>query len=637
MSTLQLSSSRPIQLLPDHLISQIAAGEVVERPASIVRELLDNALDAGATEIEVRLTAGGIAHISVRDNGSGIAADELPLALTRHATSKVATLEELEHVSSMGFRGEALAAIASVAELNLTSRTGDAPHAMRMHLALKSPQPAAAPHGTLVEVSDLFAAIPARRKFLKSPATEAAHAIEAVRRAALTRHEVGFTLWHNDQLQLRYAATDDQLQRLRDVLGEEFTSQCKPLDRDSGPLRIRGLVIDPQHAKSRAEAQYLFVNQRFVRDRALAQAVRVAYRDVLHGDRMPAYAIFLTLPPELVDCNVHPAKTEVRFRDGQAVFGALVKCIQQSVSMSVPAGNKPSSNSLAGVFAEKRLNTEASLKHSAQASQALTRESQTQLSPQSHLQSWQQLYAPLTSPTASSPLAAEKSLEYLRAENKATASTAMQDDSSQQHSFPLGEAVAQLHGVYILSQTHEGLIITDMHAAHERIVYERLKRLWLKLDDGEYRMSNTVQTLLIPATFQATPLEIAIADEERETLSALGLDIAQVALGTLAVRSVPAALAKADAARLAREALRDLGDDHGGGRASKLEARIESLLGTMACHAAVRANRKLNLDEMNALLRQMEATERSGLCNHGRPTWRLIKLDELDQLFLRGQ
>jgi DNA mismatch repair protein MutL len=617
----QSAPRRAIALLPDHLISQIAAGEVVERPASIVRELLDNALDAGASHIEVRLVAGGMGHISVRDDGMGIAADELPLALTRHATSKVRSLDELERVSSMGFRGEALAAIASVADVKITSRTASAAHASAMHAHDTKPQASAAPKGTLVEVNDLFGAIPARRKFLKSPATEAAHSIEALRRAALARPDIAFTLWHNDQLQARYAAASFE-QRLRDVLSEEFAEQCKPVLRESAPLSIRGICIDPQHAKARAEAQYLFVNGRFVRDRALAQAVRVAYRDVLHGDRQAAYALFLTLPPELVDCNVHPAKTEVRFRDAQAVFGALVKSIQSSVSAQTPHIINANDRDIPPVWPEQRMNIDSAK----QPFFASKPNSPAQASLQTR-QTWQQLYAPLTPNEA--PQVQERTVEYQYTSSPVEA-------AASSHEL-LGQAIAQLHGIYILSQTHDGMIIVDMHAAHERIVYERLKRLWLKLEDGEYTMRNAVQPLLIAATFQATPLEIAVAEETRDTLLSLGLDVAQVALNTLAVRSVPAALAKADAVKLAREALRDLGDEQGGGRAAKLESRIESLLGTMACHAAVRANRKLTLDEMNALLRQMEATERSGLCNHGRPTWRLITINELDQLFLRGQ
>jgi DNA mismatch repair protein MutL len=614
--------TRPIRLLNDTLISQIAAGEVVERPASIVRELLDNALDARATHIELRLSMGGIAQISVRDDGVGITEDQLALAITRHATSKVASLDELERVSTMGFRGEALAAIASVAQLRMTSRTVDAAHAMRIDATNGALQAAAAPVGTLVEVNDLFGAVPARRKFLKTPATEAAHAIEALRRAALTRPDVAFTLWHNEQLQARYAASDFAT-RLQAVLGDEFAAQCKTLSYEAGPLKLNGICIDPRHAKARADAQYLFVNGRFVRDRALAQAVRVAYRDVLHGDRIPAYAIFITLPNEAVDCNVHPAKTEVRFREAQAVFGAVVKAIQRAVSAENRDITPASNIDLLGVLAERRVN----------AAPAFTPQ-RSEFSPEriSHISSvapsasWQQLYAPLVSDEPA-PQINERIEERIPDIEIKPASTSNKE--------PLGQAIAQLHGIYLLSQTVEGLIIVDIHAAHERIVYERLKRLWLKLDDAT--RPQAVQTLLIPATFSATPLEAAMADEAQETLLALGLDISSVAPGTLAVRSVPAALAKADAVKLAREALRDLSDDNAGGRAVKLEQRIERLLGTMACHGAVRANRKLSVDEMNALLRQMEATERSGLCNHGRPTWQTVTLAELDKLFLRGQ
>ncbi len=621
----QTRPARPISLLSDTLISQIAAGEVVERPASIVRELLDNALDAQATHIELRLSMGGIAHMSVRDDGVGIAADQLALALTRHATSKVASLDELERVSTMGFRGEALAAIASVAQLRMTSRTAEATHAMRIDGVNGVLQAAAAPVGTLVEVNDLFGAVPARRKFLKTPATEAAHAIEALRRAALTRPDVAFTLWHNEQLQARYAASDFAT-RLQAVLGDEFAAQCKTLSYQAGPLTLTGICIDPRHAKARADAQYLFVNGRFVRDRALAQAVRVAYRDVLHGDRIPAYAIFITLPNEAVDCNVHPAKTEVRFREAQAVFGAVVKAIQRAVFIEKQHITSASNSDLIGVLAEHRIN---SVPDFTPQRDAFSSEPTSKISSAAPTASWQQLYAPLVS-TEAAPQINERI--------EAAAQPVEATQASASITEPLGQALAQLHGIYLLSQTAEGMIMVDIHAAHERIVYERLKRLWLKLDvDAQEQRAQAVQSLLIPATFTATPLEAAVADEAQETLLALGLDISSVSPGTLAVRSVPAALAKADAVKLAREALRDLSDDNAGGRAVKLEQRIERLLGTMACHGAVRANRKLSVDEMNALLRQMEATERSGLCNHGRPTWRTVTLAELDKLFLRGQ
>lgn len=624
-SLLPSVQTRPIRLLDDTLISQIAAGEVVERPASIVRELLDNALDAQATHIELRLSMGGIAQMSVRDDGVGITQDQLALAITRHATSKVTSLDELERVSTMGFRGEALAAIASVAQLRMTSRTAGAAHAMRIDAANGALQAAAAPVGTLVEVNDLFNAVPARRKFLKTPATEAAHAIEALRRAALTRPDVAFTLWHNEQLQVRYAASDFAT-RLQAVLGEEFAAQCKTLSYEAGPLTLNGICIDPRHAKARAEAQYLFVNGRFVRDRALAQAVRVAYRDVLHGDRIPAYAIFITLPNEAVDCNVHPAKTEVRFREAQAVFGAVVKAIQRAVSAEKQDITSASNIDLLGVLTERRINAVPIFTPERNEISSARISNISSVAPSA---SWQQLYAPLVS-TEAAPQINERIEERI--------SDVEVTHASASSTEPLGQAIAQLHGIYLLSQTAEGLIIVDIHAAHERIVYERLKRLWLKLDDAaQNQTSQAVQTLLIPATFSATPLEAAMADEARDTLLALGLDISNVAPGTLAVRSVPAALARADAVKLAREALRDLSDDNAGGRAVKLEQRIERLLSTMACHGAVRANRKLSVDEMNALLRQMEATERSGLCNHGRPTWQTVTLAELDKLFLRGQ
>jgi DNA mismatch repair protein MutL len=627
---------RPIRLLASTLISQIAAGEVVERPASVVRELLDNAIDAGASRVMVELSQGGIERIRIEDDGCGIEPEELPLALTRHATSKLTSIEELDSIESLGFRGEALAAIASVAQVSLSSRTAHGSHAWRIDASTGQLSPAAGRVGTVIDVADLFGAIPARRKFLKTVATEAAHAIETVRRAALAHPKVGFALTHNGKLLLDYAASDaaDAWRiRSREVLGAELADQCSTVDQQSGLLHVFGLVVRPEAATSRAEAQYLFVNGRFVRDRALAQAVRVAYRDVLHGDRQPAYALFIDLPSDQVDCNVHPAKVEVRFRDAQGLFGMVVRSVQRA--LAAPAG-------------PQALQLESAARPLLQTSTATVVPLPAQRTPQAASarlplsttadQTGLAWATPAGQRTEETP--GEREVHEMRAAyvpdltaiqaSQSGSVTALPGSHGVESAQPLGQAIAQLHGVYVLSQADEGLLIVDMHAAHERIVYERLKRQWL---DGKPR---DVQALLIPATFHATPMELAIADASRDDLLTLGLDVASMGPTTLAVRAVPAALARTDPVRLAREALAELADESKG-KALRVEERIENLLGTMACHGAVRANRRLSVDEMNALLRQMEATERSGLCNHGRPTWRLISMAELDALFLRGR
>jgi len=583
---------RPIRELPHELVSQIAAGEVVERPASVVRELLDNALDAGATSIQVRLMAGGARAIVVEDDGAGIARDELTLALRRHATSKIASLDELEQVVTMGFRGEALAAIASVSELALTSRTTDADTAWRVDARSGEMAPAARARGTTVEVRELFFNTPARRKFLKSDATELAHCIEAVRRHALARPDVSFALWHEGKPQQQWRAATPE-QRLRDVLGDEFVGASRVLATEAGAIALHGRIGLPELARSRADQQYLFVNGRHVRDRLINHAVRSAYDDVLHGQRHPVFALFLRIAPSLVDANVHPTKIEVRFRDGRAVHQAVLHAVEASLSPS-----RSGDAALAQAGAEgasgwrfARVDTPAA-------------------TTTARFEAWEALPAWPAVQSVNTPPPAAANAESPAAED-----------------WPLGRAIAQLGGVYVLAENARGLVIVDMHAAHERIVYERLKT------QGA-RPALQAQPLLIPVTFAATATEMAAAQAAEPTLLELGLEVTPLAAGTLAVRSRPAALPDADLVELTRAVLADLA--HTGSSRVVQRAR-DDLLATMACHGAVRANRRLTLEEMNALLRQMEQTERSDQCNHGRPTWRQVTLKELDALFLRGR
>ena len=629
---------RPILELPDELVSQIAAGEVVERPASVVRELVDNALDAGATQITVRLAAGGVRSIAVEDDGVGIPAPELPLALKRHATSKIRDLAELERVGTMGFRGEALAAVASIADLSLTSRTADAPHAFRLDARSGELQPAARAAGTTVEVRELFFSTPARRKFLKTDATELAHALEAVKRHALARPEVGFAVWHEGRLVAQWRATAHE-QRLADVLGADFLQASRAVDSAQGPLALRGRAGQPEAARSRADQQYLFVNGRFVRDRLVSHAVRAAYEDQLHGSRQPAYVLFLQIAPELVDVNVHPTKIEVRFRDGRAVHQAVQRAVEEALAptrAAVPA--LPAASAVSAVAAVQEC--EASGQESevvvptgeaampAAASAAPWTPRQPSLLVRENAPPWQR----------PDPLAGSGGLPAWTVLRQGFADTPppggaslaapRRTDLDAADDLPLGRAIAQVGGVYVLAENAQGLVVVDMHAAHERIVYERLKQA---ADTGEALPS---QPLLIPHTMSATPAEVAAVQEEGVTLTALGLEVDVLGPATLAVRSRPAALPQADLTELTRSVLAELQQV---GSSRVVQRARDELLATMACHAAVRANRRLSLPEMDALLRDMEATERADTCNHGRPTWRQVTLKELDGLFLRGR
>jgi DNA mismatch repair protein MutL len=761
---------RPIRDLSDELISQIAAGEVVERPASVVRELVDNALDAGATQVTVRLLAGGVRLISVEDDGMGIVREELPLALRRHATSKIGSLQDLESVATMGFRGEALAAINSVAECALLSCAAGSKEAFLLDGRTGELRPVARSTGTTVEVKELFFSTPARRKFLKTDATELAHCIEAVRRHALARPDVGFAIWHEGKLVEHWrrctpedvgtahglynvaqagtafsadpagsnATAHDQAMhmldlRLAQVLGEAFladsirvgwqtagrpgaashaagqagaqapwpagsqathrfapqaaphplsqgdSAAAWPEDAPKVPaLRVWGRVGVPDAARARADQQFAYVNGRFVRDKVLSHAARSAFEDVLHGQRQPVYALYVAMDPARVDVNVHPTKIEVRFRDSREVHQGVRHAVENA--LAAPRAGAASAYGSAGLA--KRLDaagasgpdsgayaTNSAPRYSASSdlgmagantAASIAMENGAAYAPATPPASAMSRYATQTGmafgmpPTSGVPVT---DIGALWQRSTAAADTPGSDLPGGD--WPLGRAVAQLHGVYILAENQAGMVIVDMHAAHERIVYERLKQQWAQHDSasdassaigggvGTHHSATTSaatiprsttrlahQPLLIPLSFAATPTEIATALAHSDTLVSLGLEISPLSPKTLALRTVPAALAQGDMTALARSVLAELAQHD----ASTAIAQAEhALLATMACHGAVRANRRLTIEEMNSLLRQMEATERSDQCNHGRPTWRQLGMRELDALFLRGR
>ena len=610
-----------IRELPDVLISQIAAGEVVERPASVVRELVDNAIDAGARQITLRLLGGGIRLIAVEDDGCGIPPEELPVALKRHATSKIVSLQDLESVATMGFRGEALAAINSVSEMSLSSRTEGASSAFVLDGQTGEVKPAARATGTTVEVKELFFSTPARRHFLKSENTELAHCIEAVRRHALVRPEVNFAIWHEGKIVAQWRSHPGEAgwnQRLADVLGEEFVASSVNIDFRSGPVHVRGRAGTPDAARARADQQFAYVNGRFVRDKVITHGARSAYEDVLHGHRQPVYVLYLQMDPTRVDVNVHPTKIEVRFRDSREVHQAMRHAIESALAVpraqllsttsaiapSTAPSTNPSSAPAQNTWAQRGMAFGANRLHEDPA----------------------RAMADLKALWSNPPQAEEESPSGFSSA-KIQLQTAPAVASQDEHEWPLGRAIAQLQGVYILAENTQGLVVVDMHAAHERIVYERLKQ---QLDTTQI----TSQPLLIPAAFSATPQEIATAESCADVLMQLGLEISALSAKTLAVRAVPTSLAQGDCVELARSVLAELAQHDA---ATVVQRAQNEILATMACHGAVRANRKLSLDEMNALLRQMEATERSDQCNHGRPTWRQVGMRELDALFLRGR
>ena len=644
--TLNPTPRRPIRELPDALISQIAAGEVVERPASVVRELVDNALDAGARQITVRLLAGGVRLISVEDDGVGIPREELPIALKRHATSKISDLHDLESVGTMGFRGEALAAINSIADCAILSRTEGQSSAYLLEGQTGELRPVARSTGTTVEVKELFFSTPARRKFLKTDATELAHCVESVRRHALARPDVGFAIWHEGKLVANWrACAEPGLDaRLADVLGPDFVERSVRVDYRSSnkshlerapTVRVWGRVGIPDAARARADQQFCYVNGRFVRDKVLTHAARSAYEDVLHGQRQPVYALYIEIDPTRVDVNVHPTKIEVRFRDSREVHQAVRHAVEDALAgpragllaaqsaRPTPDSTFESNRPLAPMYsAQPAINFEAIGGHRVSDLGALWQRTEATPNAENH--------------GGQPPTAAAPDLPGALTEQWYTAPV---PSPLPEGEWPLGRAIAQLQGVYILAENAQGLVIVDMHAAHERIVYERLKTQMAQHAASDAHTPHASgqlasQPLLIAATFAATALEVATAENHAETLQILGLEITSFSSKTLAVRAVPVTLAHGDATELARSVLAELAHLD----ASTVIQRAQNeLLATMACHGAVRANRSLTLGEMNALLRQMETTDRSDQCNHGRPTWRHISIKDLDKLFLRGR
>ncbi|MEJ2686098.1 MAG: DNA mismatch repair endonuclease MutL [Gammaproteobacteria bacterium] len=587
-----------IQLLPPQLINQIAAGEVVERPASVVKELLENSLDAGATRIEVDVEEGGRRLIRVCDNGGGIVREELGLALARHATSKIASLDDLEQVASLGFRGEALPSIASVARLTLTSRAAAAESGWKVHSdgsdLQPEPEPAPHPPGTTLEVRDLFFNVPARRKFLRTEATEFKHLEDVVKRIGLSREDVELVLRHNRRPVCRMPVGKDASSRLRrvaEVCGSAFVEQSVELDHGAAGLRLHGWIGLPTFSRSQADLQYFFVNGRMVRDKLVAHAVRQAYADVLFHGRHPAFVLYLEIDPGTVDVNVHPAKHEVRFRDSRLVHDFLFRTLHEALSGLRPADQVqpvPPTPPAPPGRDERR------------GQQAMTLNVSEQLA----------AYSALHPPVTSSRTAA-----------------VVGEATSETEPPPLGYALAQLHGVYVLAQNAHGLVLVDMHAAHERITYEGLKTT-----HGEDGIRS--QPLLVPVTVPVSRREAELAEEHQGLFGELGFDVDRMGPETLAVRRIPALLRDSDAGALVRDVLSDLATY---GTSSRLREAFNDVLATMACHGSVRANRRLGLEEMNALLREMERTERSGQCNHGRPTWIQLGMDELDSLFLRGR
>ncbi|MGH8502054.1 MAG: DNA mismatch repair endonuclease MutL [Gammaproteobacteria bacterium] len=594
----------PIRRLPPQLVNQIAAGEIVERPASVLKELLENSLDAGASCIVIELEQAGVKRLRVTDNGRGIPKDELALALSRHATSKIGTLDDLASVASLGFRGEALPSIASVSRLTLTSRTGDDTVAWRLSRdggeRSESILPAAHPAGTSVEVLDLFFNVPARRKFLRTERTEFGHADALLRKLALSRFDVALELTHNGRSVTRLRQAIDIVareQRLADVCGGCFIEQAVYIEHETAGLRLHGWLGLPTASRAQADLQYFYVNGRMVRDKLLAHAARQAYHDVLYHGRHPAYVLYLSLDPALVDVNVHPAKHEIRFRDSRSVHGFLFTTLKRAIAqLRSGAGSQPGAG----------MAPAAALAH----------------------EDARSVHANVQQMARQPPLplrVAESMGEY----GDAAGMMAMPAPAAQAQEEvpPLGYALAQLHGIFVLAQNAMGLVLVDMHAAHERVVYERLKQAF----DGAGVRS---QPLLVPLGVNVSRREADAAEQHAETFRELGFDLSRLGPETLAVRQVPAALAGVDAEALVRDVLADLVTH---ARSNRLRMAIDQLLSSVACHGAVRAHRSLTLQEMNRLLRDMEATPRSGQCNHGRPTWVQLGMQELDKLFMRGQ
>lgn len=616
-----------IRQLPEILINQIAAGEVVERPASVVKELVENALDAGATRVDIELEEGGVRLIRIRDNGGGIPPDELQLAVSRHATSKIASLDDLETVATLGFRGEALPSIASVSRLTLASRRHDAEHGCALEIdggRLGEVVPCAHAPGTTVEVRELFFNVPARRKFLRAERTELGHIEEWLRSLALARPDVELRVSHNGKPSRRYKPGDLYSDaRLGETLGEDFARQALRVDHSGAGLRLHGWVAQPHYSRASTDQQYLYVNGRSVRDRSVAHAVRMAYGDVLFHGRQPAYVLFLELDPARVDVNVHPAKHEVRFREARLIHDFVYRTLQGALAQT-RAGAMPTctgsdgASDLGATSGAMGGTASGSIPSHGNAPKtgvgtyhyASRTPSQTPLG--LRVDEARAAYSALYAPLSDMPSMAGSGLP------------ATSEDSGVP---PLGYALAQLHGIYILAENAEGLIVVDMHAAHERIGYERLK-------NAHDSIGLQAQPLLVPMTLAVGEREADTAEREAETLAALGFQITRAGPQSLHVRSIPALLANAEPEALLRDVLGDLREH---GQSHRIASARDQLLSTMACHGAVRANRRLTAPEMNALLRDMEATERSGQCNHGRPTWARFTLSDIDRWFLRGR
>jgi len=638
---------RPIAELAQELISQIAAGEVVERPASVVRELVDNALDAQSRGITVRLQSGGVRLISVEDDGVGISQEELALALKRHATSKISNLNDLESVASMGFRGEALAAIASISELMISSRPQNQAQAMALQARSGELSVVARGLGTTVEVRELFFSTPARRKFLKTDATELAHCVEAVRRHALVRPQVSFSIYAEGKLLEQWRASGQANafdKRVADVLGAEFLANSVTLDHVENSIRVYGRVGLPASARSRSDQQFSYVNQRYVKDKVINHAVRAAYQDVLHGQKQPVYVLFIEIDPKRVDVNVHPTKIEVRFRESREIHQLVLHAIERALAaprlgthidaFERQEGSAKEEATSGTTFSSPQndargLSTQGTLPKAWSSPGPAWQQSRMDLSAH-QLSQVERMWGPRhPSPLATSMPVGASDLpqddEQVSIEPKVLASESSL--SNAQQDWPLGRALAQLHGVYLLAENAQGLILVDIHAAHERIVYERLKT---QLD----AQAIASQSLLIAQSFAATDEEMVIAQENSESLRELGFDVSALSTKTLVIRAVPAPLVDGDLVSLARSVLHELSLNTG---QFVVEQARNELLATMACHGAVRANRQLTLQEMNELLRQMEVTERSDQCNHGRPTWQALSMKSLDALFLRGR
>jgi len=611
-----------IQLLTPRLANQIAAGEVVERPASVVKELLENSIDAGAGKVDIEVEQGGIKLIRLRDNGCGINADDLPLALSRHATSKIHELEDLEAVASLGFRGEALASISSVSRLTLTSRQPEQEAAWQVQTEGREMTaqvtPAAHPVGTTVEVADLFFNTPARRRFLKTEQTEFRHLEEVVKRLALSRFDVAFQLRHNGKViyQLRQADAElEKERRVAQLCGSAFIQNSLKVDlaAEASGLRLYGWMGLPTFNRSQADLQYFFVNGRVIRDKVVNHAVRQAYADVLFHGRFPAYVLFLELDPKLVDVNVHPTKHEVRFREGRLVHDFLFRSLHRLIADMRPGdeAKNPADESAGGLLQPPG---------SALVAQSFEQRQMGLASPGSGSSNTGYAFAPESRPSMGA--VREQIQTYGALHTGLEAETDSETDCP-----PLGYALAQLHGIYILAQNTQGLVVVDMHAAHERIVYERMKQAF----EAEGVRS---QPLLVPLSLALSRAEADLAEEQSTMFAQLGFELARMGEETLVIRQVPVTLSKADHAQLIRDVLSDMLVY---GESQRIQQHINELLATMACHGAVRANRQLTIAEMNSLLRDMEQTERSGQCNHGRPTWTQMSVSDLDKLFLRGQ